>query len=178
MSTKIVQQGMPIIIKGGNKSGILAQAIEIQASGIFQVTEQFQSQPNEWIESNSDFSISYVESVMVGEMGVNLQFCQTSLMAHPLTYEFKDSDNNNIFTIREVANGSNYSLQIAVDLADDYFHITEGGKSDNETWSGSVFNTVNPEVYAVEVIDATNTPVCRLLRTNEEDIFLNLEPSA
>jgi hypothetical protein len=178
MSINKVQQGMPIIIKGGSKSGILAKAIEIQAGGVFRVTEQFQSQPAEWIQSDSDFSISYIESVMVGEMGAGLQFCQTSEMAHPLTYEFKDSEDNNIFTIKEVAGtGSNYSLQISVDLTGDYFQITEASKSDAENWTGSAFNTTNTEVYAVEVLDAGNIPVCRLLRTSEADIYLNLEPA-
>ena len=178
MSTDKVQQTTPIIIKGGSKSGILAKPIEIHANSIFQVTEQFQSQPSEWIQSDSDFVISYIESVVVGELGAGLQFCQTSSMVHPLTYEFKDSDNSNIFTISETAGNGNYSLQISVDLPDDYFQITEASKSATEAWTISTFNTMNTEVYAVEVIDANNIPVCRLLRANEEDIYLNLEPSA
>ncbi len=176
MSENNVQQGIPVIIKGGSKSGILAKAIEIQANSVFSVTQQFQSQPDEWVQSDSDYSISYVESVMVGELGGSLQFCQTSTMAHPLTYEFKDSGGNNIFTIQEVANGSNYTLQISVTLANDYFQITEQPKGDEEAWTASTFNTTDPEVYMVEVTDANNVPVCQLLRTEEEDIFLNLEP--
>jgi len=149
MSTDMPQQGMPIIIKGGSKSGILAKPIEIQAGGIFQVTEQFQSQPDDWIQSDSDFTVSYIESLMVGEMGADLQFCQTSSMAHPLTYIFKDAENNNIFTISEVADGGNYSLQISVDLAGDYFQVTEAGKSGSE-WTISTLNSADPEVAAVQ----------------------------
>jgi hypothetical protein len=178
MSTFMPQQSIPIIIKGGSKSGILAKPIEIQANSTFEVTEQFQSQPNEWIQSDSAFAVSYVESLTIGEMGAGLQFCQTSSMAHPLTYEFKDSESGNIFTIKEVAaaGGSNYSLQISVDLASDYFQITQSSKTDGN-WTVSAFNTTNAEVYAVEVVDANNVPVCRLLRANEEDIYLNLEPA-
>lgn len=177
MSENTVQQSIPIIVKGGSRSGILVTPIEIQANSVFQVSEEFQSQPSEWIQSDSNFSVSYVESVTVGEMGAGLQFCQTSEMSHPLTYEFKDSDDKNIFTIKEVTNGGGgYSLQISVTTPNDYFQITEGAKAVEE-WTVSTFDTTNAEVYAVEVIDATETPVCRLLRTNEEDIFLNLEPA-
>jgi len=119
-----------------------------------------------------------VESLTVGEMGAGQQYCQTSSMAHPLTYEFKDSDNNNIFTIKEVSgSGTDYSLQIAVDLPDDYFQITQSPKSDSPNWTVSAFDTLNTEVSAVEVIDRNDVPVCRLLRANEEDIYLNLEPA-
>lgn len=174
MSINKVGQGMPIIIKGG-KSGIITQAIEIQGNGIFQITQPFQLQQEEWIQSDSDFTVSYVESINVGEMGGNLQFCQTSPMAHPLTYFFKDSNKNNIFTIKEVLDGSDYSLQITVDLPNEYFQITDGGKSGE--WTVSTFSTTNSMVGIVEVKDANNIPVCQLIRANEEDIFLNLEPS-
>ena len=176
MSTQKVQQTVPVIIKGG-KSGIIAKAIEIQANSIFQVTQQFQSQPEEWIESNSYFTVSYIESIDIGEMGGNLQFCQTSTMAHPLTYAFKDSNKNNIFTITEVADGNNYSLQITVDSAGEYFQITDSDKAVSNSWTVSTFSTTNTIVAEVEVTDANNIPVCQMLRTNEEDIFLNLEPS-
>ena len=176
MSTNQVQQGIPVIIKGGSKSGILAKPIEIHANSVFSITEEFQSQPNDWIQSDSDFSVSYVESLVVGELGNGQQYCQTSTMAHPLTYVFKDSDNNNIFTLQEVADGGNYKLQFSVALANDYFEVTEESKEFEEGWTVSAFNTVNSEVYAVEVLDAGNVPVCRLLRSSEEDIYLNLEP--
>jgi hypothetical protein len=176
MSENNLQQGIPVIIKGGSRSGILPKAIEIQANSVFAVTEQFQSQPTEWTQSDSAYSISYVESLMVGELGGSLQFCQTSTMQHPLTYNFKDSDGKNIFTIQEVADGGNYLLQISVDLTDDYFQITEQSNSPNETWTASTFNTTNSEVAMVEVLDAGNVPVCQLLRTDEEDIILNIEP--
>ena len=176
MSTLMPQQGMPIIIKGGSRSGVLAKPIAIQASGSFRITESFHAQPDEWIQSGSGFTVSYVESVMVGEMGAGLQFCQTSSMAHPLTYAFKDSEDNNIFTIQEVGDGSNYSLHIAVAGADNYFQITEQSKASADDWRVSAFNTTDAEVYAVEVIDADNVPVCRLRRTGEDDILLNLEP--
>ncbi len=175
MSTIRLQQGIPIIIKGGSKKGIVATAIEIQANSNFQVTEEFQSQANDWIQSDSGFSISYVESIMVGEMGNNLQFCQTSAMAHPLTYKFKDDKGANIFTITEVAGGGNYSLQISVDLPNNYFQITETSES-KSGWTVSLFDTTDPEVYAVEVTDANNVPVSRLVRMDEADIYLNLEP--
>jgi hypothetical protein len=176
MSTELPQQTTPVIIKGGSR-GILAKAIELYPNSVFQVTEQFQSQPDDWIQSDSDFTVSYIESVMVGEMGDGLQFCQTSTMAHPLTFIFKDSDKNNIFTISEVADGSNYSLQISVDLSNDYFQITEADKSVSEGWTASAFNTTDAVVYEIEVTDANNVPVCQLVRTNDENIYLNLEPA-
>jgi hypothetical protein len=177
MSTDMPQQASPIIIKGGSKSGIIAKAIEIWASGDFQITQQFQSQPDEWIESASDFSVSYVESVVVGEMGTNQQYCQTSLMTHPLTYAFKDSNNNDIFTVQEVVADKGYTLQISVDSTNDYFQVDGSSPIPSEKWTNSTFNTTNTEVYAVEVKDANNVPVCRLLRANGEDIYLNLEPA-
>ncbi|MEP6901002.1 MAG: hypothetical protein ABJA66_04585 [Actinomycetota bacterium] len=176
MSTLNPRQGIPVIIKGGSKSGILAKPIEIQANSDFQVTEEFHSQANNWIQSGSDFAISYVESIMIGEMGANLQFCQTSSMAHPLTYAFKDAKGANIFTITEVAGGGNYSLQISVDLPDNYFQITDTSES-KSGWTVSLFGTTDAEVYAVEVIDSNNVPVSRLVRMDEADIYLNLEPS-
>jgi len=175
MSTKKVGQSIPIIIKGG-RSGIIAQTIEIQANSIFQVTQEFQSQPEEWTASNSYFSVSYIESIDIGEIGGDLQFCQTSSMAHPLTYTFKDSNKNNIFTIQEVADSNNYALQITVDLAGEYFQVTDSDKSVSNSWTVSTFSTTNAVVGVVEITDANDVPVCQLLRTNEEDIFLNLEP--
>ncbi len=178
MTTDIVRQGIPIIIKGGGGSSLSATAIEIQATSVFQVTEEFQSQANEWIQSDSDFSISYVESVMIGEPGENMQFCQTSSMAHPLTFAFKDGKDETIFTIAEVADGGNYVLQISVDVPDDYFQITQAAESEsnNNDWSVSIFNPSAAEIFAVDVTDSNNVMVCRLLRTNEADISLNLEP--
>jgi hypothetical protein len=175
MSIKKVQQTTPVIIKGG-KSGIIAKAIEIQANSIFQVTQQFQSQPGEWTTSDSYYTVSYIESIDIGEMGGDLQFCQTSTMAHPLTYAFKDSNKNNIFTMQEVADGNNYSLQITVDSSGDYFQITDPEKSISEGWTVSTFNKTSAIVGMVEVTDANNIPVCQIIRANEEDIFLNLEP--
>ena len=175
MSTKKVQQGIPVIIKGGSKSGIIAKAIEIDANSIFSVTQEFQSEPSEWTQSDSAFAISYVESVMVGEMGANLQFCQTSSMAHPLKYTFKDSDDNNIFTIQEASEGSNYSLQISVDSHGNYFQITQSAKGD-DNWTTSTFNTLSIVVSVVEVTDVNNTPVCQFLVNDGENIYLNLEP--
>ena len=175
MSEDLPQQSLPVIIKGGSHRGIIATAIEIEVDGGFQVTQEFQSQADDWIQSDSDFSVSYVESVMVGEMGESLQFCQTSLMTHPLTYEFEDDKGTIIFTIKEVSAGGDYSLQISVAKSGDYFHITKS--SEKDSWSTSLFDTTNAEVAAVEVKDANNVPVCRLLRANEENIYLNLEPS-
>lgn len=179
MSTDRVQQSTPIIIKGGRQSSLLQRAIEIHANSVFEVTEQFHAQPQDWVQSDSGFTISYVESVVVGAMGTQQQFCQTAKMTHPLTYEFKDSSNNNIFTISEVDvnGGGNYSLHIAVSLPNDYFQITESPKSDDPNWTVSTFDALSAEVYAVEVVDADSIPVCRLLRTGEEDIILNMEPA-
>lgn len=176
MSNSKAQQSIPVIIKGGSKSGILAKPIEIQANSSFQVTEEFHSQSNQWIQSDSDFTVSYIESVMIGEMGENLQFCQTSSMTHPLTFTFKDLNNKDIFTIKEVTDNNNYSLQISVTLPDDYFQIPQTSESSNDNWSNSVFDTADAEVYAVEVTDINDVPVCRLLRNGESDIYLNLEP--
>lgn len=178
MTLRVPQQGAPIIIKGGGSS-LSATAIEIHSTSVFQVTEEFQSQPNEWIQSDSDFLTNYVESVMIGEPGENMQFCQISSMAHPLTFAFKDGKDANIFTIAEVADSGNYTLQISVDVSDDYFQITQAAESasNNNDWFVSIYNQTGAEVFAVEVTDSNNVLVCRLLRTNEDDISLNLEPA-
>jgi hypothetical protein len=182
MSNYLPQQGMPIIIKGGGKKGIVTNAIQIQTPGDFQITQPFQSQQDDWIQSDSNFSISYVESIMLGQMDENLQFCQTSLMTHPLTFEFKNKKGLNIFTIKEILDSGNYYLQITVVMEDDYFQVTEesestGAETSNGDWSVSLFNTTDVDLYAVEVTDANDVPVCRLVRANEEDISLNLEPA-
>lgn len=169
MSTLNPQSGLPIIIKGGRKSGILPKPIEIHATNNFLVTEEYQSQPNQWIQSDSDFSVTYVESLTIGPAGEDQQFCQTSSMSHPLTYLFKDNKDNNIFTLSEVANGGNYSLLVSVDVPDNCFEITQP-----PDWTVSIFDTTDIEVFAVEVVDSNSVVVCRLLRTNEYDIQLNL----
>lgn len=176
MSKDLPQQSLPVIIKGGSHKGIIATAIEIQVDGGFQVTREYQSQADNWIQSDSSFSVSYVESVMVGEMGESLQFCQTSLMTHPLTYEFADDKGAIIFTIKEFSAAGDYSLQISVVKSGDYFHITKASET-KDNWSTSLFDSTDAEVAAVEVKDANNVPVCRLLRAKEENIYLNLEPS-
>lgn len=180
MTAIMPQQTMPIIIKGRKTGGFTTSPIEIEANSDFQVTEEFQSQPGNWVQSNSDFVISYVESVVVGEMGAGQQYCQTSLMTHPLRYEFKDVKNNNIFTISEIAAGGNYMLQIAVAVPDDYFEITATATAavqSNAGWSASAFNTEDADILAVEVVNASNIPVCRILVPAEANIYLNLEPT-
>jgi hypothetical protein len=97
-------------------------------------------------------------------------------MAHPLTFNFKDSQGKKIFTIHEISNGVNYVLQISVDVTDDYFQITGQSNSSGESWTASTFNTTESEVGMIEVLDNNNVPVCQLMRTDEEDIILNLEP--
>jgi hypothetical protein len=169
MSTLNPQSGIPVIIKGGRSSGILPKPIEIHADDTFQVTEEFQSQPTQWIQSDSAFSVTYVESLTIGPAGEDQQFCQTSSMSHPLTYFFKDHKDNNVFTLSEVANGGNYSLLVSVDKTDNCFEITQP-----PNWTVSIFDTTETEVFAVEVVDSNSVTVCRLLRTNEYDIQLNL----
>jgi len=165
----------PIRVKGGTKgSSLLPATIEIQANSVFQVTETFEEQPSDWIQSDSIFMVSYVESLGVGEPDNWEQFCQTSTMAHPLTYAFKDADNNNIFTIQEIADGDNFYLQIAVAPPDDYFQISQQPKS-GDNWTASLYNTTLTAVYAIDVSDRNDVFVCRLLRPNEEDIYLNIQ---
>jgi hypothetical protein len=177
MSIQKVQQVTPVIIKGGSRSGIVPTPIQIRANSVFQVTEEYDSKPSEWIQSASEFSVSYIESVVIGDMGAGQQFCQTSTMTHPLTYQFKDSEGNKIFTINEVTNSNGYGIQISVDLSEYYFDITEEAGSNGESWSISTLNSSDPLVYSVEVVNAGSIAVCRLLRADGEDIFLNLEPS-
>jgi hypothetical protein len=177
MTNDLPQQATPIIIKGGTRGVIAAKAIEIEANGLFLIIEQFQSSPNEWTQSNSEFNVSYIESVVVGDMGNDQQFCQTSTMAHPLTYAFNDTDGSTIFTVREVAAAKGFMLQITVDSTDDYFQVDSQSVTPPDTWSTSTFNTTDAEVYSIEVADANNVPVCRLLRANGENIYLNLEPA-
>lgn len=178
MTKPNLQQGTPIVVRGGNKSGIIPKPISINADGVFQVTQEFQAQPTNWVESSSEFVISYVESINVGQMGSGLQYCQTSSMSHPLRYEFKDDKSANIFTITEVPTNGGFSLKVDVLAPNDFFHITEESKEGGESWVESAFDQPTAEVYAVEVVDSTNTPVCRLIRSSEEDIYLNLEPAS
>lgn len=176
MSSDLPQQSVPIIIKGGSKKSLTP--IRITAYSQFQITESFQSESDDWIQSDSDFSVSYIESFEVGEIGGNLQFCQTAPMSHPLTFTFKDSDNNNIFTVTEVADGSNYGLHIAVQYSGGFFQVEQTSElAGGINWSESVFDPPDAEVYLVEVTDSSNTPVCQIIRpTDDSDIFLNLEP--
>ncbi len=176
MSSDLPQQTTPIIIKGGSKKASIP--IRINAYSTFQITESFQSQSDDWIQSASDFSVSYIEAVDVGEPGGNLQFCQTSSMSHPLTFAFKDSDNNTIFTVTEAADGANYDLQIAVQYSGGFFKIEQTSElAEGTDWSESIFDPSDVEVYMVEVTDSHNVPVCQIIRpTEESDIFLNLEP--
>jgi hypothetical protein len=183
MSSNLPQQSTPIIIKGGSKKA--STPIRINAYSTFQITEEFQSESDEWIQSESDFSISYIEAIEVGEPGGNLQFCQTSSMSHPLTFMFKDSNNTTIFTVTEVADGSNYDLHIAVQYSGGFFQVEQTSEQVGQTselesgsdWSESVFDPSDAEIYLVEVTDSNNVPVCQIIRpTEESDIFLNLEP--
>ena len=175
MSTYLPQEITPIIIKGG-KGGILATRIKIEANSVFVVTQQ--SQPLEWTQSDSNYTVSYIESLVVGEMGVGeQQFCQTATMAHPLTYTFMDAEKNPIFTVQEIADGGNFKLQITVDAAGDYFEVTQDSKAAPDAWTESTFSSTDAVVYMIEVKDSTNTPVCQLVRSEEEDIFLDLEPT-
>jgi len=174
MSIKNLKQGLPIIIRGGSRSG--GKPISIQADGVFEITQQFQAQPNDWIESGSDFLVSYIESVMIGEMGPELQFCQTSSMSHPLRFEFKNDKDANIFTLSEIAATGGYNVRIDVQMPDEYFEITQSGNS-GETWTASDFDSEAAAIAAVEVVDSNEVPVCRLLCPDGESICLNLEPA-
>lgn len=88
------EQSTPIIIKGGSKKSSIP--IRLEPNSTFEVTQSYQSQPNDWVQSGSDFSVSYIESLNIGSLSNNPQYCQTSSMAHPLTYAFKD-DEDKIF---------------------------------------------------------------------------------
>lgn len=173
MTKPLLKQGLPIIVRGGSRTG--QKPISIEADGVFEVTQQFQAQPNDWIESGSDFLISYVESVMVGEMGPDLQFCQTSSMSHPLRFEFKNDKDANIFTLTEVAATGGYNVRIDVQMPNDFFQITSAGNS-GSTWTASDFDTAATAIVAIEVVDSNEVPVCRLLCADEQNICLNLEP--
>ena len=168
MSADLPQQGMPIIIKGGNKKSSIP--ISIEPNGTFAVTQSYQSQPNDWIQSDSDFSISYIESLNIGSLSNNPQYCQTSTMAHPLTYAFKDDQDKNIFLMTEVADVDNYTLKISVQYPNSYFQITQSAGAGN--WTESVFNTsMETEIAAVEITDANKVPVCRISRTDDAENF-------
>jgi hypothetical protein len=176
MSSDLPQQTTPVIIKGGSKKASIP--IRINAYSTFQVTESFQSESDDWIQSESDFTVSYIESFEVGEPGGNLQFCQTAFMLHPLTFAFKDSNNTTILTITEVADGAAYDLHIAVQYSGGFFQIEQTSElAEGTDWSESVFEPADAEIYLVEVTDRNNLPVCQIIRaTDESDIFLNLEP--
>lgn len=168
------EQSTPIIIKGGNKKSSIP--IRLEPNSTFEVTQSYQSQPNDWVQSGSDFSVSYIESLNIGSLSNNPQYCQTSSMAHPLTYAFKDDEDKNIFIITEVADGNNYTLEISVQYPNSYFQITEAASGTGK-WLESDFNSsLDAEVAAVEVTDADNVPVCRISRTDDSEIIMNLEP--
>jgi hypothetical protein len=179
MSSDIPEQSVPIIIKGGTKK--TSTPIRINAYSPFHITESIKTESiksvsEDWTQSDSDFSVSYVESVVLGS---NQQFCQTSSMSHPLTFTFKDSDNNTIFTVTEVAAaGTNYDLHISVEYSGGFFQVEETSESaDSNDWSESVFDPSDAEIHLVEVTDSSHIPVCQLVRTDDEsDFFLNLEP--
>lgn len=178
MSSDLPQQSVPIIIKGGDLD--TSSPIEISTMSYFQITQEFQSQPNEWLQSSSDFELSYVESLNLISPSGDDQFCQTWTMSHPLTYAFKDAKNKNIFVISEVAQDKNYTLNIDVQYANSYFQIDQQSSenaSNGSDWTDSVFVSETPvEVAKIEVTDSSGTPVCQFLRSNEEQISLSVEP--
>ncbi len=181
MSPDMPQQSIPIIIKsGGGGGGEIDQAktpIDINANSIFKVTEEYNSQPTDWLKSDSHFTVSYVESIAIGENGKNMQFCQTSRMSHPLTFAFKDAKGKAIFTIVETADDKNFSLQFSVDYPDCYFQVSDTSKTASKGfWSDSIFSMSGMNIHIIEVIDSNNIPVCQLLRFDNAEIFLNLEP--
>ncbi len=169
-----VEEVTPIIIKGGNKKSSIP--ISIEPNGTFNVTESYQSQSNDWLKSDSDFAIRYIESLVVGQDGNSQQFCQTSTMAHPLTYAFKDDQDKNIFLLTEVADGNNFKLEISVQYPNSYFQISQSAPGAGN-WTESVFNSsLDAEIATVEVTDANNMPVCQLSRNGDNDIFIDTEP--
>lgn len=179
MSSDLPQQSVPIIIKGGNKK--TSSRIQINSLSLFQITQEFQSQADEWLQSSSDFELSYVESLNLVSLTGDAQFCQTSTMSHPLTYAFKDDQDKNIFIISEVADGNNYKLSISVQYPNSYFQIAQQsseGMTNGNGWTESIFNSgsLDAEVVKIEVTDSTGTPVCQLLRSTDEEITLSVEP--
>lgn len=178
MSSDLPQQSVPIIIKGGDTD--TSSPIEISTISYFQVTQEFQSQSSEWLQSSSVFELSYIESLNLVSSTGDDQFCQTSTMSHPLTYAFKDNQNKNIFVISEVAGKNNYTLNIDVQYSNSYFQIEQQSSEDaakSDSWSESIFNSGTlVQVAKIEVTDSTGTPVCQLLRSNNEEITLSVEP--
>ena len=174
MSSDMPQQSMPVIIKGGNKK--TSSPIQINSLSLFQITQEFQSQSGGWLQSSSEFELSYVESVNLVSLTGDAQFCQTSTMSHPLTYAFKDDQEKNIFIISEVADGNNYTLSIDVQYPNSYFQSE--GVTNGDCWTESIFNSglLEAEVAQIEVTDSSGTPVCQLLRSNDEEITLAVEP--
>ena len=178
MSSALPRQSVPIIIKGGRIHDY--RPIEINSISYFRVTQEFQSQSEDWVESSSNFELSYVESLNLVSPTGDAQFCQTSTMSHPLTFAFKDSQNKNIFIISEVADSGNYTLSINVQYSNSYFQIAQQSAENvttEEYWNNSIFTSgMGAEVAKIEVTDSGGTPVCQLLRTNDEEITLSLEP--
>lgn len=180
MSSDLPRQSVPIIIKGGNIYD--TKPIEINSISYFQVTQEFQSQAEDWLTSSSDFELSYVESINLVSPTGDAQFCQTSTMLHPLTFAFKDDQDKNIFIISEVAvANNNFTLSIDVQYSSSYFHITEQSSEDTVTtqefWNDCVFvSGTGVEVAKIEVTDSNGTPVCQFLRSNDEEITLSVEP--
>lgn len=179
MSSDLPQQSVPIIIKGGDMDA--SSPIEIDSMSFFQVTQEYQSQSGEWLQSSSDFELSYVESLNLVSATGDDQFCQTSTMSHPLTYAFKDDKNDNIFIISEVAKNKNYTLNIEVQYPKAYFQIAQQSSENaasGSNWTTSVFHSelLPAEVAKIEVTDSSGTPVCQLLRSAGEQITLSVEP--
>lgn len=181
MSSDLPQQSLPIIIKGGNK--LTSNRIQFNSLSLFQVTQNFQSQSDEWLQSSSVFDLSYIESLNLVSPTGDAQFCQTSRMSHPLTYAFKDDQGDNIFVITEVADNNNsFTLSVDVQYPDSYFKIvpqsSEAAPTGND-WTESVFYSQSEtEVAQIEVIDKHGIPVCQFMRSQDEEITLPVEPPA
>lgn len=179
MSSDLPQQSVPIIIKGGKKQD--QRPIQINSLSYFQVTQEFQSQSDDWVESTSVFELRYVESLNLISPTGDAQFCQTSTMSHPLTFVFKDSQDKNIFIVSEVAAAdNNYTLSINVQYSNSYFQITQQSSENvttEEFWNNSIFTSgMEAEVAKIEVTDSSGNPVCQFLRSDDEEITLSLEP--
>lgn len=188
MSSALPRQSVPIIIKGGNIRSY--RPIELESISYFRVTQEFQSQSDDWLESSSDFELSRVESINLVSPTGDAQFCQTSTMSHPLTFAFKDDQDKNIFIVSTVAaTNDNYTLSINVEYSNSYFQISQQSSenaateqsSENltteELWNNSIFTSgMEAEVAKIEVTDSSGTPVCQFLRSSDEQITLSLEP--
>lgn len=187
MSIDKLGEATPIIIKGKDCGSDRSQLACFEISGQeFRVERKYESNPDEWIASNTSFQTGGIDSVTVGDGGPLYQYCKTTGFVRPLTVLFicRDSLGNEevLFTVTEgVADKEGDCIMtIATEDPNTYFSITQtGGPEKPDTWEASEGSFASP-ITKVNVRDSSSggdQQCCSLLTLGEQVSVYCLPPS-